>query len=174
MCFVSFFFFKQKTAYEMRISDWSSDVCSSDLPVDASGCRLERRASPLLVAVLLALALAAAFAVLVSEMPRIAAWPLALSALAHGGWLTWREARAVRGELVIAGEGGRTSVDGRAVEDLSVRWRGPIAFVEWRDGDGRRRRHVFFPDTLPAARRRELRLAAPAPVPARRASSVAP
>src|SRR3546814_2577945 len=29
MC--SFFFFKQKTAYEMRISDWSSDVCSSDL-----------------------------------------------------------------------------------------------------------------------------------------------
>src|SRR3546814_13307564 len=30
-----FFFFKQKTAYEMRISDWSSDVCSSDLRVDA-------------------------------------------------------------------------------------------------------------------------------------------
>src|SRR3546814_7136720 len=31
--FVFFFFFKQKTAYEMRISDWSSDVCSSDLTV---------------------------------------------------------------------------------------------------------------------------------------------
>src|SRR3546814_5786304 len=31
-CFlVFFFFFKQKTAYELRISDWSSDVCSSDL-----------------------------------------------------------------------------------------------------------------------------------------------
>src|SRR3546814_8622070 len=29
--FDCFFFFKQKTAYEMRISDWSSDVCSSDL-----------------------------------------------------------------------------------------------------------------------------------------------
>src|SRR3546814_10780347 len=28
---LDFFFFKQKTAYEMRISDWSSDVCSSDL-----------------------------------------------------------------------------------------------------------------------------------------------
>src|SRR3546814_1008549 len=28
-----FFFFKQKTAYEMRISDWSSDVCSSDLTI---------------------------------------------------------------------------------------------------------------------------------------------
>src|SRR3546814_7466088 len=32
---VSIFFFKQKTAYDMRISDWSSDVCSSDL---TNGC----------------------------------------------------------------------------------------------------------------------------------------
>src|SRR3546814_7968462 len=31
LMFVVVFFFKQKTAYEMRISDWSSDVCSSDL-----------------------------------------------------------------------------------------------------------------------------------------------
>src|SRR3546814_19725623 len=31
-CLSDFLFFKQKTAYEMRISDWSSDVCSSDLP----------------------------------------------------------------------------------------------------------------------------------------------
>src|SRR3546814_17824148 len=31
LCLLFFFFFKQKTAYEMRISDWSSDVCSSDL-----------------------------------------------------------------------------------------------------------------------------------------------
>src|SRR3546814_4471094 len=35
--FFSFFFFKQKTAYEMRISDWSSDVCSSDLGTSAVG-----------------------------------------------------------------------------------------------------------------------------------------
>src|SRR3546814_4417394 len=42
MCVHSFiFFFKQKTAYEMRISDWSSDVCSSDLffPVAIEGER---------------------------------------------------------------------------------------------------------------------------------------
>src|SRR3546814_7815472 len=32
-----FFFFKQKTAYEMRISDWSSDVCSSDLIAPVNG-----------------------------------------------------------------------------------------------------------------------------------------
>src|SRR3546814_5415925 len=31
LLYLLFFFFKQKTAYEMRISDWSSDVCSSDL-----------------------------------------------------------------------------------------------------------------------------------------------
>src|SRR3546814_6360028 len=31
MFLICYFFFKQKTAYEMRISDWSSDVCSSDL-----------------------------------------------------------------------------------------------------------------------------------------------
>src|SRR3546814_10029091 len=39
---VCFFFFKQKTAYEMRISDWSSDVCSSDL----LGLRTSLRARP--------------------------------------------------------------------------------------------------------------------------------
>src|SRR3546814_5098657 len=33
LCVFVVFFFKQKTAYEMRISDWSSDVCSSDLVV---------------------------------------------------------------------------------------------------------------------------------------------
>src|SRR3546814_18411553 len=37
MCF---FFFKQKTAYEMRISDWSSDVCSSDLPIAKVAAKL--------------------------------------------------------------------------------------------------------------------------------------
>src|SRR3546814_2857997 len=34
MLMLLFFFFKQKTAYEMRISDWSSDVCSSDLRIE--------------------------------------------------------------------------------------------------------------------------------------------
>src|SRR3546814_10305335 len=40
--FMLFFFFKQKTAYEMRISDWSSDVCSSDLPPHRRDQRLDR------------------------------------------------------------------------------------------------------------------------------------
>src|SRR3546814_1288685 len=37
-----FFFFKQKTAYEMRISDWSSDVCSSDLVPYTRGAETSR------------------------------------------------------------------------------------------------------------------------------------
>src|SRR3546814_3164231 len=49
-----FFFFKQKTAYEMRISDWSSDVCSSDLaPQRAVPARwlYDRRGSELFEAI---------------------------------------------------------------------------------------------------------------------------
>src|SRR3546814_7737498 len=38
--FCCLFFFKQKTAYEMRISDWSSDVCSSDLGAILGACDL--------------------------------------------------------------------------------------------------------------------------------------
>src|SRR3546814_2315683 len=45
-CFDYFFFFKQKTAYEMRISDWSSDVCSSDL----LRRRLQKHAALVLIA----------------------------------------------------------------------------------------------------------------------------
>src|SRR3546814_17875876 len=41
---IIFFFFKQKTAYEMRISDWSSDVCSSDLARRKPGQRARRLA----------------------------------------------------------------------------------------------------------------------------------
>src|SRR3546814_959862 len=50
-CMCIFFFFKQKTAYELRISDWSSDVCSSDLVVPCRcgieyGCEIAAGAAP--------------------------------------------------------------------------------------------------------------------------------
>src|SRR3546814_1287050 len=41
VCVFYFFFFKQKTAYEMRISDWSSDVCSSDLADEIARIRFD-------------------------------------------------------------------------------------------------------------------------------------
>ena len=48
------------------------------------------------------------------------------------------------------------------MEDLDVEWRGALAFLRWRDAAGRTQRRGFWPDTLPAGKRRELRLAAPA------------
>src|SRR3546814_9845254 len=64
-----FFFFKQKTAYEMRISDWSSDVCSSDLEIAAGNrtdavqpapdaCRASGREPAMMRAIACALAIA--------------------------------------------------------------------------------------------------------------------
>src|SRR3546814_6622192 len=47
ICVVVFFFFKQKTAYEMRISDWSSDVCSSDLMAMVAGAEFEAKVTSL-------------------------------------------------------------------------------------------------------------------------------
>src|SRR3546814_1549535 len=48
MCdFSVFFFFKQKTAYEMRISDWSSDVCSSDLVPRSALMRASHKPLPI-------------------------------------------------------------------------------------------------------------------------------
>jgi len=41
----SFFFFKQKTAYEMVLRDWSSDVCSSDLALSRAGATRDLAAS---------------------------------------------------------------------------------------------------------------------------------
>jgi toxin CptA len=58
--------------------------------------------------------------------------------------------------------------------DVQVQWRGPLAFLWWRDGKGRRQRLQGWPDNLAAAARRELRLAMAARVPARSPRSVAP
>src|SRR3546814_3367126 len=48
VCYITFFFFKPKTAYEMRISDWSSDVCSSALaqPHHVTVIALDQRHAP--------------------------------------------------------------------------------------------------------------------------------
>src|SRR3546814_15679358 len=59
------FFFKQKTAYEMRISDWSSDVCSSDLVGLWAGGRFPVRDIPLYIVAQVLGAIAAAVAIYV-------------------------------------------------------------------------------------------------------------
>ena len=140
----------------------------------SSTCRIEWKPSRLLGAMLVLLSLLAAFAVTDSEMPRVAAWPLAALALAHGLYLAWKELRRPRSGFLFSGQDAPVQVDGRAVRDASVTWRGPLAFARWRGHDGHQRYLAWWPDTPPPRWRRELRLAAPVRRAARKATSVAP
>ncbi|NOT86650.1 MAG: hypothetical protein HOP03_00535 [Lysobacter sp.] len=121
-------------------------------------CRFELRPSRWLIGAMLSMAVLAPFAVLASEMPRWAAWPLAACAAACGAYLAWREAKQPVLPVVIDSEGAAT-IDGQAVQMLQVDWRGPLAFVTWRSAEGRFVRRSLWPDTLSPAQRRELRLA---------------
>jgi toxin CptA len=104
------------------------------------------------IGALLALAVVAPLAVLASEMPRVAAVPLAGAAFAWGVVRAWREARRPACELLWPAGGGPPELDGLALEGAVLEWRGPLAFVRWRGG-----RLSWWPDTLPPDRRRELR-----------------
>ncbi len=122
-------------------------------------CRLEWRPSRWLLSALAMLTLLAPLAVLGSDLPRHLAWPLAIGAGLAGAWRTWREAGRAPRELVLAAGSGSDVLDGQPLEALHVAWRGPLAFVQAVDALGRRQHLVWWPDTLPGPRRRELRLA---------------
>lgn len=121
-------------------------------------CRFELRPSRWLIGAMLAMTFLAPFAVLASEMPQWAAWPLAACAAACGAYLVRREVKQPVRQVVINSEDAAT-IDGQVVDALRVDWRGPLAFVVWRDAKGRPVRRSLWPDTLSAAQRRELRLA---------------
>lgn len=110
-------------------------------------------------AMLWALALLAPFSVIASDLPRIWAWPLASLAAA---WAIFdaRRYRAMPSQRIVvpAGRGAATCDEAR-IEELQVHWRGPLAFLHWRDAAGKRRRVAFWPDTLAVGTRRELKLA---------------
>jgi toxin CptA len=114
------------------------------------------------VAALLLLSGLAPFAVLTSEMPRIAAWPLAAVAAIAGLRTARCEARRPRHRLEIParGQGGAT-LDGAPLAEAALSWRGPLAFLCWRDDADRRGRLSWWPDTLPPAQRRVLKLWSP-------------
>ena len=106
------------------------------------------------------LGMLAAFSVLASEMPRLAAWPLASFAGAYGAWLGSRYRREPKREFCWI-EGRRPELDGRPLSAVALHWRGPLAFLRWRgDADDRIRHLAWWPDTLPRAARRELKLVA--------------
>jgi toxin CptA len=126
---------------------------------DCAPCRLEWRPSHWLIVSLFLLGALGACSALASEMPHVASIPLALFSSGHGAWLAAREARKPSRQLVWPFEGG-PQVDGRPVDGAVLRWRGPLAFLQWRDRDGSVRRLAWWTDTLPGHARRELKLAA--------------
>lgn len=123
-------------------------------------CRLEWRPSRLLAAALVLLGLLTAVAVAASEMPTRAALLLAAACLLQGASGAWRSLQLPPRILVWNGHAGVVTLDGTALAAPGLSWRGPIAILSWRDPDARACRLVWWPDTLPAPRRRELRLAA--------------
>ncbi len=123
-------------------------------------CRLEWRPSRWLTLTLFALGLLAAFSVLASEMPLAFAIPLALAAGGEGVRLARREQHRPARMLTVVADG-RATLDGAAIDDVRLHWRGPLAFLRFDAGNGRRQRLIWWPDTLPAHERRELRLAFP-------------
>ena len=105
------------------------------------------------------LAVLAPFSLIASDLPRGVAWPAALVACAWA-MLDVRRYRAqpLRQLTIPAGQGA-ANCDGERIDGLRAGWRGPLAFLHWRDAGGRLHRASFWPDTLPAGMRRELRVA---------------
>jgi toxin CptA len=123
---------------------------------------------------LFVLGVLAAVAVCASELPWPVSFSLAIASITHGGWLARRELCRPDCGLVIPPGQPDATIDGEAMIDLQLQWRGPLAFLQWRDATGRRRRLQGWPDTLDASARRELRLAMAARIPARPPRSMAP
>jgi toxin CptA len=110
---------------------------------------------------------------LASDLPRAVAWPLAACVAGFGLVQAWRHGLAPALALVIPVGRGQATCNGLPMQALDIAWRGPLAFLRWRDPGGRVRRLVFCPDTLPASSRRELRLAGLRMQSARDAASMA-
>ncbi len=121
-------------------------------------CRLEWRPSRWQFRAQVLLAVLVPWALSLSNLPaprwQWAAGTVVLASLVEAAW---QVRRCPRHLLIPPGEAA-VMVDGRPVEAFAARFRGPLVQLRWRQG---RHRHalLFWPDTLSAAQRRELRLA---------------
>lgn len=135
------------------------------------GC-VDWRPSRLLAAGLVLIGLLAGCAVVASECTPRLAWPLAMLAAGWGAALARRELRRPPRRLRLAGA--RAWLDDAPIAQARLYWRGPLARLEFRDAQGRRGRLLWWPDSLDAHGRRELRLAAAVAIDAPAPRSVAP
>jgi toxin CptA len=135
--------------------------------------RFDGRPSAIACGALIALGVLAGLSILTSDLPRACAWPGALLAPAWGVLLARREWRRPALPLHWRADGVLFAAGERA-HRAPLHWRGPIAFRAWAAAAARRRRLALWPDTLPAARRRELRLAAAAAEAAHSRARMAP
>jgi hypothetical protein len=118
--------------------------------------RLELRPSRQLTAALLVIAVLAAAGLFLSDLPVLVAALAAPLCIGWGVVLARRSWRAAAIDVAFCRDG-RVHVDGEAVEDVRLDWRGPLTCLEWRK-DGRPLRYVAWPDVVSAPWRRELRL----------------
>lgn len=121
-------------------------------------CRLEWRPSRWQLAAHLVFALLMPWAATASALPAAAQWPLGLLAAAVAAGQGWWHTRRPPLAIVIPHGDAPARVDDQVVEALTLHDRGPLLQLGWR-AQGRRRACLFWPDTLPGPRRRELRLA---------------
>lgn len=152
---------------------WSS-ASAHYRPTAEIVARLEWRPSRALSFALAVLGALAGAAPIASELPPHVGVPLAICAMAQGARLARRELiRPVR-SLVIPGHQAMATIDGEDMHTPEVRWRGSLAFLYWRDAQGRRHGLHGAADNLGPAARRELRLALMARAPVRPTRSMAP
>ena len=105
------------------------------------------------------LAFLAPSSLLASDLPRPVAWPSAMAVMAWAAFDARRYRALAPRRLAIPAGHGDASCDGERIDALQLGWRGPLAFLSWRHARGRRHRACWWPDTLPAGMRRELKIA---------------
>lgn len=120
--------------------------------------RCEWRPSRWQAGALLLLGLLGAVALLNCELERPVAWPAALLGSCWGLRMARRGLRQPARQLLVPPAPVPASLDGVAIDALELLERGPLLVLRWRMGK-RCGQLLFWPDTLPRARRRELRLA---------------
>lgn len=135
--------------------------------------RCEWKPSRWLSGAIILLGTLGAIAALNCDLELRQAWPLAMASLVWAGLLLRKERRRPSRSLLIPQAPGPARLDGMPLETLELLERGPLLVLRWRAVRGWGAL-LFWPDTLPRARRRELRLAVRAHAVSRKAETVAP